>query len=499
MVLAAAEPLATATLLAVFGALLVASVVFARAAERVGVPIVLLFLLLGMLGGSEGIGGIAFDDYGFAFRIGTAALVLILFDGGLATSYASVRRSIGPAGALATLGVIVTAAITALLARLLGLSWPEAALIGAVVSSTDAAAVFAVLRGGNLRLKDRVRSVLEVESCANDPMAVVLTVAVIEAIRTGGGLGWRLALEIPLQLAIGFIVGAIIGIGASRLLARIRVPSVGLYPVLTLAAAFVSFGLATLLWGSGFLSVFVTGVVLGNRDLPYRAGLTRVHDAIAWLCQTSMFLMLGLLVFPSRLLPVAWTGLALGLGLAFIARPVAVALCLVPFRLPWKELLFVAWVGLRGAVPIVLATFPEMYGIPGGDRIFHIVFFIVVVSALAPGASIVPLTRRLGLDEPARPTPSAALEIHSLRPLGESIRPFHIDRSLAVCGASLSQIRFPPAASAILVVRGDQLIAARGDTVLREGDHIHVFFRPEDRPYIELLFGRPQDESPARG
>jgi len=493
MLLALAEPNATAVLLAVFGVLMAFSVLFTRALDRVGVPVVLLFLILGMLGGSEGPGGVAFDNYEVAFRLGTIALILILFDGGLNTSLSAVRTSAGPAGLLATVGVAGTALVLAAIARVFGLSWPEALLIGVIVSSTDAAAVFAVLRGGRLRVKDPVRSTLEVESCVNDPMAVLLTVVLVDALQSGQGFSWFLLIEVPIQLVVGGAVGLAVGWGTRRLLSIAPISTTGLYPVITLAAAFIAFGAATLAFGSGFLAVFVAAVVLGTGQLPYRAGLARVHDALGWLSQVSMFLMLGLLVFPSKLLPVAGIGLGLGLALAFVARPLVVVLCLLPFRWPLRHILYTAWVGLRGAVPIILATFPVMAQLPGAERVFHIVFFIVVVSALVPGASIVPLTRRLKLDEVEMPVPAAALEMHSLRKMNGTIKVYHIDESVAVCGATLSEVGFPDGASAILVVRGGELHAARGRTRLERGDHVYIFCKPEDEPLIGLLFGRTME------
>jgi cell volume regulation protein A len=488
-ILALAEPGATAAVLTVFGLLMAFSVLFTRALDRAGVPVVLLFLVLGMIGGSEGLGGVAFDNYAFAFRVGTAALVLILFDGGLNTAWGSIRRSAGPAGVLATLGVALTAGLVALLGRGLGLAWGEALLVGAIVSSTDAAAVFAVLRGGSLKIRERVRSTLEVESCVNDPMAVILTLGVVRALGSSPPPLWRLALDVPVQLGVGGAAGAAAGYLARWTLRRVRLSASGLYPVVTLATAFVSFGLATLLSGSGFLAVFVTGVVLGNGPLPYRAGLGRVHDAVAWMAQVSMFLMLGLLVFPSRLLPVAWTGLALGVGLALVARPLAVALCLLPFRWPAREAAYVSWVGLRGAVPIMLATFPVMARLPGAETVFHLVFFIVVVSALVPGASIVPLTRRLGLNEPSPPAPAAAVELNSLGRLGGEVKAYHVTPEVAACGVTLSQVRLPDGASVIMVVRGEEVLAARGFTSIEAGDFVYVFCRPEDEPWVGLIFG----------
>ncbi len=489
MLLAISEPEASAILLTVLGVLMGLSVLFSRAADRAGLPVVLLFMILGILGGSEGIGRLPFDDYEVAFRLGNVALVLILFDGGLNTSWWSIRRSAGPAALLATVGVFATAHLLALVGWGLGLAWGAALLIGAIVSSTDAAAVFAVLRGGSVNLKERIRSLLEVESCVNDPAAVIMTFAVVTWLNTGAAPDVWSLLGIPLQLIIGAAVGAAVGYFARWLLGRITVTTAGLYPVVTIAAAFLAFGAATLAFGSGLLAVFTAGVVLGNGPLPYATGLKRVHDSVAWMSQVSMFLMLGLLVSPSKLMDVAGVGLLLGLALALIARPVACTLILVPFRRPLKETAFASWVGLRGAVPIVLGTVPSLAGLQNGEEVFHIVFFIVVVSAIVPGASILPLSRKLKLDDPTPPTPAAALEIHSLGSVQGQVRAYFISESLAVSGAKIADIPFPQGAAAVLVVRGDELLAARGPTVLQPGDYIYVFFRPEDEEYITLLFG----------
>src|SRR5687768_11419892 len=324
------EPEATALLLATCGLLLGVSVVFSRASERINVPIALLFLGVGMLAGSEGIGGIEFDDYRFSFRIGVLALALILFDGGLNTPLSAVRRAAAPAGVLATVGVAGTAVLLAAGAHFLGLGWREALLLGAVVSSTDAAAVFAVLRGSGLQLKRRVGVTLEVESGINDPVAVILTTVLTQNLLTpGAAAGWRIPLEIVVQLAMGAVVGAGVGYGGRYLLSRLTLQTGGLYPVMTLALGLVSFGLATLSHGSGFLAVYLAGLLLGNGPLPYRSGLLRVHDALAWLSQVGMFLILGLLVFPSRLLDVAAVGLGIAVLLGFLVRPVVVWLCLL--------------------------------------------------------------------------------------------------------------------------------------------------------------------------
>ncbi len=486
------EPFASAIFLTIVGALTLLSVVLSRPADRLGVPLVLLFILLGMLGGSEGLGGLGFDDYEVAVRLGTIALILILFDGGLNTAVSSVRQVIGPASVLATVGVVATAGLTALFARLLGLSWPAAVLLGAVVSSTDAAAVFAVLRGGRLQLRRRLGNTLEVESCVNDPMAVILTTVVISILSGDKVSVWSMLATVPIQLVLGAAIGVGIGLATKRLIRWVPLSTPGLYPCLSVSVAFLSFGLATLLWGSGLLAVYATGLVLGHGQVPYRSALTRVHDALAWLSQVGMFLMMGLLVFPGALVDVAWQGLLLGLLLAIVARPLSVYVCLLPFKFPAKESFYIGWVGLRGAVPIVLATFPVLAGVEGSGRVFNLVFFIVVVSSIVPGATIRHVTRWLGLMTPERPTPSAVLEMNSIHPLGGEITSYLVDESLAVCGAKLSEIEFPDGASVALVVRGRELIPARGHTRLEPGDHAYVFFRETDRTFVELLFGAPE-------
>ena len=495
------EPGATALLLATLGLLLLLSVAFGRATARVPVPLALVFVLVGIVAGSEGIGGIQFESYGAAFRLGTVALALILFDGGLNTTVAAVRKSIAPASVLATLGVVATAGLVALAARALGFAWPHAMLLGAIVSSTDAAAVFGVLRGSGIRLKHRVGRTLELESGLNDPMAVLLTMLLTQRLASpdaGAPLGWALVPwllgQVAVELAIGGALGWFIGTAGRHALARLGLLPGGLLPVLSLAVALLAYGAPTLVHGSGFLAVYVAGIALANGDLPFRGGLLRVHDALAWLSQVVMFLVLGLLVFPSRLAGAAAQGAGLALFLALVARPLVVALCLVPFRYPWRETLYVGWVGLRGAVPVVLATMPVLVGVAGAERLFDVVFFIVVVNALVPGSTVPWVTRRLRLESDEPPAPRAVLAIESATPLDGEILSFHVDRSLMVAGVPLVDLPFPEGAAVMLIVRGRQLVAPRGNTALEPGDHAYVFVRREDRSEILLMFGRPEED-----
>lgn len=485
------EPRATVVALLAAGALLVLSVVASRFARRAGIPVVLLFLALGMLAGSEGIGRIPFENYALSYRVGTLALVLILFDGGLRTPVEVVRRALGPAAVLATAGVALTAAIVALGARSLGFSWMQGLLLGSIVSSTDAATVFSVLRGGGVHLQERVESVVELESGLNDPVAVMLTFAITASLAEGEPLrAPLLLLYVAEQLAIGAAVGAAVGFCARFLLAHVRLRAGGLYPVLTVGLALVAFGVASLLAGSGFLAVYVAGFLVGSGHPPNRPALLRVHDFVAWSSQIGMFLVLGLLVAPSRLVAVAAEGVALSLLLAFVARPAAVALCLFPFGLRAREVLLVGWVGLRGAVPIILALIPVLARVEGADVIFDVVFFVVAVSVVVQGGTARWATRLLGLGTAEPAVPAALLEIESTRPLDVELITFYVSPASAVCGARIADIPFPERSSAMLVVRDEGLLAPKGDTVLREGDHVFVFCPREDVPLVRLLFGR---------
>ena len=487
------EPLTTAAALTAVGLLLLVSVLASRASGRLGIPAALVFLAIGVVAGAEGMSGSRFADPLVAFRSGTIALVLILFDGGLNTSLESLRPAIAPATVLATVGVCGTAGLTALGARAVGIPWSIALLFGAVVSSTDAAAVFSVLRNVGIQLRRRVAAVLEAESGINDPMAVILTIAFTQAIAEGRQPSIALLGEAAIQLVDGLAVGIAVGFAARALLTRVRLAASGLVPVLTLAIAFAAFGVATLLHGSGFLAVYVAAVVLGNGPLPYLAGVRRVHDAMAWFAQVAMFLLLGLLASPARLAEVAPRGVVITLFLVVVARPVVVAACLLPFRIPFREIAFVAWVGLRGAVPVILATYPMLAAVPGARSLFHLVFFVVVVSTALLGATIRPLARRLGLEAPAPPPPRAVLEIAAAQPLSSEVLSFYVEPASAVAGSRIADLPFPEDSAVMLVVRGRELLAPRGTTVLAPGDHVYVFAHAADKPLVQLLFGREEE------
>ena len=488
------EPFATAVLLTAFGSLLAASVALSRVSARLGLPVALLFLIVGVVAGSEGLGHIAFEDYQFAFRVGVTALVLILFDAGLNTPFASAREVLAPSAVLATVGVFATAALVAVGGHLFGLEWPMAMLLGAIVSSTDAAAVFSVLSASGTRLRRKVGLTLEVESGLNDPMAVILTTAITTGMVTGAGLSFGgVVREVSLQLVIGTLAGFLVARAGRMLLLRVHLPAAGLYPAFTLALACLSFGIATLLHGSGFLAVYVTGMTLGSGALPHAVGIRRVHDALGWLSQVLMFLLLGLLVFPSRLLQVASIGLTLALMLAFVARPLVAMLCLAPFSYRWRDSAYVGWVGLRGAVPIVLATIPVMAEVPGARVLFDIVFFIVVVGAIVPGATVPWISRLLRVESAAPPPPATVIEVDARAPRGDELRAYFVSDHLAVAGATLAEIPFPEGAAVSMLERRGALIAPSGSTRIEAGDYVYVIAPPEHRSHVELLFGRPEE------
>ncbi len=482
-----------AILLAGFGLLLGISVMFSRASVRTGLPMTLVFLSIGMLAGSQGIGGIAFDDYRQAFWLGSVALAFILFDGGLNTHWDVVRRVLAPGALLATVGVVATAALMAVGGHLLGLEWSEAWLIGAIVSSTDAAAVFSVLRASGVNLKRRLGTTLELESGLNDPVAFILTGVVVRVIGAPESVNAvSSAGAVLMELFVGLACGVAIGLGARWVLRTFPLRPSGLVPAFTVAVACLGFGVPALLHGSGFLAVYVAGIALGAGAMPYRSSVMRVHDTLAWLSQIAMFLMLGLLAFPLRIVEVLPIGIGLALVLAVLARPLPVLLCLLPFGYRPREIAFVGWVGLRGAVPIVLAAIPVIARVPGAERAFDVVFVIVVVNALLQGTTVPWLARRLRLESGEAPAPAALLEMEGAIPFDSEIRSFHVEEDLPVCGQSLAEIPFPNTSSAMLVIRGRQLLSPRGDTVLMAGDHVYLLVQADDAALLQLLFGRPE-------
>ncbi|MFL5695058.1 MAG: potassium/proton antiporter [Ktedonobacteraceae bacterium] len=378
--------------------LLLLSILAWKVASRLGIPALLLFLGIGMLAGSEGLGGIYFDDAFVAQSVGVVALAFILFAGGLDTQWQAVRPALAGALALSTIGVLLTALIVALFAVvILHFSFLEGLLLGSIISATDAASVFSVLGARNLHLKGRLLPLLELESGSNDPMAVFLTIGLTNLLINPHESVFTLILLFVQEMAVGAICGLLLGWGAILLISRLNLDVEGLYPVLTIALVLLTYGLTATLGGSGFLAVYLAGLLLGNSTVQHVDRLTRFHDGIAWLMEIGMFLILGLLVFPSRLPAVAVSGLLITAVVIFLARPVSVLITFLPVKMSFQEKLFISWVGLRGATPIVLATFPLLAGIPKAAFLFDLVFFVVLASVLLQGTSVPLVAKRLGV------------------------------------------------------------------------------------------------------
>ncbi|HEY8370405.1 MAG TPA: potassium/proton antiporter [Thermodesulfobacteriota bacterium] len=476
--------------------LVLGGVVSSKFSYRLGLPVLLVFLGVGMLAGSEGIGGLAFEDYRLAHAVGTLALAFILFDGGLRTPLSAFRAASWPAASLATAGVVVTALVTGICASLiLNLPWIEGLLIGSIVGSTDAAAVFAVLRSQGVRIRERIAATLEIESGANDPMAIFLTIGCLEILTGTAGSFFGLVWLFVKQMTLGAVVGLLGGWSVVWVINRVNLPAAGLYPVFVAAGALLVFGMAASLGGSGFLAVYLAGLVVGNNRIVFQRGIFVFQDALAWLSQIGMFVVLGLLSFPSRLAEVTWQGLAVAAVLVFVARPVAVAACLLPFKFSRREQLFISWVGLKGAVPIVLATFPFLFEIPNALLVFDIVFFTVLVSVIAQGWTMPPLARALGLSLPPLPEPPATLEIAALRHVDSHIVDYTVDPRSRAVGRRIRDLALPDGAVVALISRGRQVIPPQGDTELHAGDHVSLVLRSEVQPIVDQVFA-PAAESP---
>jgi potassium/hydrogen antiporter len=469
--------------------LLLAGIVSSKFSSRLGLPVLVLFLGIGMLAGEDGIGGLEFDDVGVAHAVGTLALAIILFDGGLQTRRTALKGVWKPALALATVGVGVTAVITGLAAAtILSVSLLTGLLLGSIVASTDAAAVFSILRSQGVNLRERVSSTLEVESGSNDPMAIFLTIGLLEVLngRIDSGVGF-IGLFVR-QMGIGAFSGIACGWLAVRIINRIRLDAAGLYPVLAGAAGLAAFGVASNTGGSGFLAIYIAGIVLGNSRLVFKRGTFMFMDGLAWIGQITMFVVLGLLSTPSDLVGVAGPALLVSAVLILVARPLAVTLLLVPFRFSAREQALISWVGLKGAVPIILAMFPLIFGHPEGRLLFNVVFFVVLVSATLQGWTLPTFARWLGLQEPARVLPSVSLELLSLRDVDAEVVDYVITPDSPMAGRTVEAIGLPDGAIVAAVARGGTLIAPKGPTLLQAGDHLFVISRMPQRDSVDRLF-----------
>ncbi len=456
-------------ILLVGAGIVIAAIAAVRASHGVGLPGLLVFLGLGLALGESG-AGIRFDDAGVAETLGLCALIVILAEGGLTTDAANVRAGAGPALALATLGVAATAAIVAVAAHLLlSMTWSQALLLGAVLAPTDAAAVFSVLR--RLPLPPRLTGILEGESGLNDPPSV-LAVTLLSAGSVHASAGFLLG-EVCYQLIVGAGIGLVVGVAGAAVLRRVALPASGLYPIALLSLIVAGYGAAASVHASGFLAVYLSALVFGNTRLPHRAATRSFVEGLAWLAQIGLFVMLGLLASPSRLPAQIWPALLIGGILTVVARPVSVALSVAGFRVPWREQLFLSYAGLRGAVPIVLATIPMSAKVPDAARVFDLVFLIVGVFTLVQGPTLPAVARRLRVFAAGEP---ARLEIESapLEDLCADLVQLRVPEGSRLHGVELFELRLPPEAGLALIVRSGRSFVPDRRTRLESGDDLLI-------------------------
>ena len=456
------------------------SVLVSKTAYRTGLPVLVLFLIIGMLAGSEGIGKISFDSPKMAQFLGIIALCFILYSGGLDTKYKQIKPILWRGITLSTLGVLLTAVgLGAFVYWVTDFGWLESLLLGSIVSSTDAAAVFGIFRSKNTGLKRNLRPTLELESGSNDPMAYFLTLTFISLINQPETTIWAMIPIFLKGMIIGGIMGFLIGKLTVSVINRVNLYVEGLYPVLTIAMMFFSYSFTELIGGNGFLAIYISGLVVGNSSFVHKRSLLKFYDGFAWLMQIIMFLTLGLLVFPSQMLPIVGVGLLISAFLMLVVRPVAMILCLLPFKIHYKDLTFVSWVGLKGAVPIIFATYPMVENIPNANMIFHIVFFITLTSLLLQGTTLFNVAKWLKLSIPEEAAKKTILEFDSdtIKSILEEIT---VNPDFRCVNQEIMNLKLPKTALIVIIERDDKYFTPNGSTVIEAGDRLTVLADSKD-------------------
>ncbi|MHC9161139.1 potassium/proton antiporter [Exiguobacterium profundum] len=482
--------ISTDVLILLFGLLLVAGVMATRISTRFGLPALILFMGIGMIMGSDITGLIFFDDSNLAQLIGVAALIVILFEGGLQTKWSSIRSVLAPSASLATLGVLITTTVVAVAVRFVfGFDWIESFLFGAIIGSTDAAAVFAAFKGKNISPK--VGATLEAESGTNDPMAMFLTILALDFMMKPDTTIWDGIWMFVLQIVVGALIGFILGQLSRLMLNHLRLDSSGLHAVLMISMAFLTYGVTAYLLGSGLLAVYIAAMIVGNADTAHEVTIVQFSEALAWIMQIIMFVILGLLVFPRQLIEpdLIWKGLLISFVLMFLARPIAVYLSTLGMAFTRKEKLFISWAGLKGAVPIVLATFPLIAGIEDSQLLFNAVFFVVVTSALIQGTTLTPLAEKLGLLGPDKIRSPYTIALVSSKQSQHKLVPYVVTESSSMIGKTLADITLPPNTVVNAIVRNEYLIPPNGQTSIEEGDLLYVLASMYRHDQLDQTFG----------
>jgi cell volume regulation protein A len=482
------------TILLWVAVLMFVSVVSSKLSDRLAIPVLLLFLAIGILAGSEGIGKLYFDNAQLAKSIGVVALIFIIFSGGLDTNWKDTKSVVWPGIVLSTAGVLLTAVITGFFAiYILKFSFLEGMLLGSIVSSTDAAAVFSILRSKRISLKQPLKPLLEFESGSNDPMAVFLTVGFIGILTVKNMSVFVLIPRFFLDMGVGAFVGYLMARFIVFFINRLKLYYEGLYPVIMISLVLLTYVIAVFLKGNGILAVYLAGLMLGQAEFPNKKMIVRFHDGLAWLMQIVMFVTLGLLVFPSHIVPLIGAGLLLTFILMVVARPVSVLLCLLPFKISLRKKTMVSWVGLRGSVPIILATFPFMAGIPQADTIFNIVFFIVITSVLIQGTSIPVISKILKLDAPWTNKTRYPIEFEKKEGIDAELMDIIVPYNSVAAGKLIRDLNVPEKCLIMLISRNDKFVIPSGSTIIEGGDILLVLANAEDFSFIQKTLTQLKD------